>query len=241
MGVGAASVALGVVAALAVQSLGDDSGDGGDKALAKGEAKPSVSASPPGSRASSGEPGKEPAFIEATNPERDFWTPTQGSPDGGGSCSLPAEERAGQGQLQASLVNVQNPAGKQMNGKVKISFRFKYADPSLGRPYYVSVAVKPPHEIDVKTGKPFEGLTQANLSLGYTSKPVDLLKSGTPSFGAPYVELTYPDDFQQFLQGKPYAPGIPVGNDPGNWTVLFQHVKGPKEYANIACYGFVAR
>ncbi|MDT0452385.1 serine/threonine-protein kinase [Streptomyces hesseae] len=247
--VGAASVALGVVAALTVQALNDDSKGGEDKALGKGAAKPAASApaSPSGSPSASGAPsagqgdGKEPAYIEATNPNRDFWTPKEGDPDGLGSCGLPPEERAGRGELQSSIVNVENPSSHQMSGKVKISFRFKYADPALPRPYFVSVAVKPPHEIDSRTGKPLAGLVSANLGLGYTSKPVNLLPDGVSGFEGKSTELTYPDDFQQFVMGEPVGSPIPVGNDPGNWTVLFQHVKGTKEYASFDCRGFVAK
>ncbi len=236
LGAGAVAVALGVIAALTVQEL-----DGGDEDKNRGNVaaspRPSLTSAPAAS-APGPASGAEPAFIEATNPNRDYWAPADG---GGGACGLPAEERAGRADLQAAIVSDEDPSAQRMSGKVKISFRFKYADPDLGRPYYVSVAVKPPHEIDSKTGKPYAGLVQQNLGLGYTSKPVDLLKPDTPSFGAPYVDLTYPDDFQQVVMGKPVGSAIPVGNDPGNWTVLFYHVKSPKEYASIDCRGFVAR
>jgi hypothetical protein len=43
------------------------------------------------------------------------------------------------------------------------------------------------------------------------------------------------------VNGKKYGDAIPVGNDPGDWTVLFLHVKSPKEYASIACDGFAVR
>ncbi|MCC2278576.1 serine/threonine protein kinase [Streptomyces sp. ET3-23] len=188
---------------------------------APSSAAPSVPASAPSSVPST---GKEPGYIEATNPSRDYWTPNSNGL-AGGTCNLPAEERAS--YLQMAV-------GDAHDGKVKVSFRLKYADPALAKPYFVSVAVKPPHEIDSDTGKPIGGLLQQNLSLGYTSKPVDLFAKDPTQ----WVDLSYPDDFQQFVRGKPIGGGIPTGNDPGNWTVLYLHVKSPGEYANIACDGF---
>ncbi|MFI9235902.1 serine/threonine-protein kinase [Streptomyces sp. NPDC053079] len=236
----AASVVLGVIVAISVQAAGDDSKQGGQKTAGTADAKPSASSSPSAadSGAPSGPAGKEPAYLEATAPNRDYWTPQEGSSPGEGACQLPAEERSP--QFQFSVVNAENPDINVMSGKVKATFRLKYVAPELGKSYYVSVSVKPPHEIDAKTGKPFEGLRQQNLGLGYTSKPVDLIAK-SDGYGTSSVELTYPDDFKQTVNGKPYADGIPVANDPGNWTVLFQHVKGPKEYASIACYGFTAK
>ncbi|MFF4156008.1 serine/threonine-protein kinase [Streptomyces sp. NPDC001678] len=262
--VGAASVALGVVAALAVQSLGDDAKGGDDKALGKGKgtAKPAASsaASPASSPAASGSPsgpsgapapdtgggsgsgnGKEPAYVEATNPNRDYWTAKEGALYGEGTCNLPSEERV-DGQFQSSVSDAVNPEVRVMSGKVKITFRFKYASPDrIKSPFYVSVAVKPPHEIDSSTGKPLSGLRQNNLGLGYTSKPVDIAPKDPGGWGADFKELTYPDDFQQYVNGKPYAQPIPVSNDPGDWTVLFEHVRSEKEYASIGCYGFTAK
>ncbi|GHC72379.1 hypothetical protein GCM10010507_59390 [Streptomyces cinnamoneus] len=248
--VGAASVALGVIAALTVQSMGDDSKGGREGARAQGDAKPSASGSPsvagspgPGQADKAGQDGqggKEPTFVEATSPNRDYWSAKEGSLYGEGTCNLPPEERT-PGQFQFSVADAVDSQAKVMSGKVKILFRFKYADTSqLKGPYYVSVAVKPRHEIDSKTGKPFEGIRQTNLGLGYTSKPVDIAPKGS-GWGSENKELTYPDDFQTYVEGKPYAPAIPVGNDPGDWTVIFEHVKGTKEYASIGCYGFTAQ
>ncbi|WP_158942583.1 hypothetical protein [Streptomyces sp. ERV7] len=115
--------------------------------------------------------------------------------------------------------------------------RMKYAELKNTRPdpYYISVGVKPPHEIDPDTGKPFVDLKMENKTVGYTSKPVDIYskwKSGE------FIELTYPDDFTSHFGGKT-DEAIPVANDPGDWTVVFYHVKGgPTDYASIACSGF---
>ncbi|WP_370420540.1 serine/threonine-protein kinase [Streptomyces sp. QH1-20] len=232
--VAVAAVAAG--AGIATQVVGDR-GRGSDSSH-KGtrETRPTsastAAATPSGS-------DKEPGYIEATAPVRDFWTPQEGASHGEGSCALPAEERAE--QFQFAIADPADPAATEMSGKVKISFRFKYAKVAERKPYYLSVAVKPPHEIDRETGKPFEGLRQGNLSLGYTSKPVDIIPKDPGGYGSDFVELTYPDDFQQMFRGKPYSAAIPLSNDPGNWTVLFQHVKSAKEYTSIACHGFVAK
>ncbi|MBB4888507.1 hypothetical protein FHS38_004578 [Streptomyces netropsis] len=236
--VAVASVAAG--AGIATQVVGDQGRGNGASPKGTGEARP-ASASP--SAATAAAPpsgfGKEPGYIETTAPVRDFWTPKEGAGHGEGSCALPAEERAE--QFQFSIADAADPAVTEMSGKVKISFRFKYANAATGKPYYLAVAVKPPHEIDRETGKPFEGLVQGNLGLGYTSKPVNIIPKDPGGYGSDFVELTYPDDFQQMFRGKPYSAAIPLSNDPGNWTVLFQHVKSAKEYTSIACHGFVAK
>ncbi|MFF4410030.1 serine/threonine-protein kinase [Streptomyces sp. NPDC001404] len=234
---------LAVVAAVAAFSVGtgvalwatdgsDAKREDGAKAVAQSSGTPASGvttppappSSAPSSPSSAPSTGNEPGYIEATNPNRDYWAPN-GNGLFGGTCNLPSEERAS--SLQMSISDAHD-------GKTQVSFRLKFPDPSLAKPYFVSVAVKPPHEIDSDTGKPIEGLKQQNLSLGYTSKPVDLFANDPTQ----WVRFTYPDDFQQFVRGKPIGGGIPTGNDPGNWTVLFYHVKSPGEYANIGCDGF---
>ncbi|WP_414168310.1 serine/threonine-protein kinase [Streptoverticillium reticulum] len=231
---------LAVVAAVAAFSVGTGialwATDGSDakreeqgaKAVVQASSTPASGVTTPPAPLASTVPStnQEPGYIEATNPNRDYWAPNSNGL-AGGTCNLPSEERAS--SLQMSISDVHD-------GKAKVSFRLKFPDPALAKPYFVSVAVKPPHEIDSDVGKPIEGLKQQNLGLGYTSKPVDLFAKDPTQ----WVGLTYPDDFQQFVRGKPIGGGIPTGNDPGNWTVLFYHVKSPGEYANIACDGFTA-
>ncbi|EME96555.1 serine/threonine protein kinase [Streptomyces mobaraensis NBRC 13819 = DSM 40847] len=256
IGAGAGSVALGVVIGLVV-ALPDDgdrkpeagagpsgqpaavssglpAGTPGPAGKPSGAPRSSSSASaPPTGAAPPAGPKEEPKYIEATNPNRDFWSPAGGS--GMGSCNMPSEERSE--YFQAGIPAIANPA----EGPVVtadgggISFRLKYADPKLERPYYVSVAVKPPHEIDPSTGK---ASRFTNLGMGYTSTPVDLFAGGDPTKG---VELKYPDDFRGMRDGKPSAPAVPFHADPGDWTVIFYHVKGPKEYASVMCRGFTVR
>jgi eukaryotic-like serine/threonine-protein kinase len=96
----------------------------------------------------------------------------------------------------------------------------------------VAVAVKSPHDISPDTGKPFP---MDNRAVGYTSKPADVYthwKSGGD------LTLTYPDDFALHAAGKTW-PAVPLGNDPGDWTVVFYHVEDdPTKYDSIACTGF---
>ncbi|MER5781416.1 serine/threonine-protein kinase [Streptomyces mobaraensis] len=247
IGAGAGSVALGVLVGLLVALPGEDDGKGGGKKAAVGRtAGPSAGApggtTAPGAAQSTAMPGPPPLYIEGVGNHainRDFWTPAKDSSRGEGSCALLTEERVENFQL--AVTNADNPENHEMSGKVKIQFRFKYANESVGKPYYVAVSVKPPHEIDEKTDKPFEGLMQDNHQLGYTSKPIDIFPKSAGGWGSPFTELTYPDDFQEYFQGKLRNNAIPVGNDPGNWMVTFHHVTGPNNFKSIACDGFVAK
>ncbi|MFH8800263.1 serine/threonine-protein kinase [Streptomyces sp. NPDC017936] len=240
---GAAGLAVGVSVAAALTFLpGGNDDTGRDKLGAAGPGTTSASArtSVPAS-ATTATPGitttpsateddgpalQPPAYVEQTNPSRDFWT-TDESAWGGGQCNLPAEERSDQFQSSISAADSDDP---YTSGKGRIGIRLKYESEE---PYYVSVAVKSPHEIDADTGRPIEGSPAQNLGLGYTSKPV--------AIGTDWTYLTYPDDFQQNVLGKKYSDAIPVENDPGDWTVLFLHVRGAKEYASIDCRGFLSK
>jgi hypothetical protein len=214
------------VGAAAVLTLlpggGDETGNGKDGAAGSGTT--SAAATTAGSDESELQP---PAYVEQTNPSRDYWTADPASEDAPGACNLPAEERNVQFE---SSISAADANAAYTSGKGRIGIRLKS---EAEEPYYVSVAVKPPHAIDSDTGKPIEGGLQQNLDLGYTSKPVEV--------GTEWVYLTYPDDFRQIVRGKKAGDAIPVENDPGDWTVLFLHVQGPKQYASIDCRGFVAK
>ena len=214
----------------------DDAGADGKETT--GTARPGATSKAPTTPGGEQSKVQPPAYVQATNPNRDYWTPDAGSTDGQGTCRLPPEER--NQYLQVSVTDAETDA-PYTSGKGRIGIRLKNVVPEDGESYYVSVAVKPPHEIDADTGRPIEGAQFENLSLGYTSKPVDLYEGLRNEPSAPWVWLTYPDDFQEVKDGKKYADAIPVGNDPGNWTVLFLHVQGTKQYASIACRGFVAK
>ncbi|WP_329400875.1 serine/threonine-protein kinase [Streptomyces melanogenes] len=224
---------LGVAGAVTIWLLPGDKG--GDGASARGGGPSSSSPGPTKSdTAPSGGGTKQggPRYIEATKPSRDYWTP-----DGqAGSCNLPPEER--QQYLLVSVVQADAPdapMGSALTGKIRIKVWLKYAE-STAKPYYVSVSVKPPHEIDANTGQPIPGSGQ-NLSLGYASKPVDLFRDNQPT--TPKV-LTYPDDFEEHVEDRTFK-SIPVSRDPGSWTVQFHHVRGTKEYASVMCTGFVGK
>jgi hypothetical protein len=220
-GAAALAVTVGAVAALTLLP-----GTGNDKDK-DGAAGAGATSAPPATTVGGDEPELQPpAYVEQTNPSRDFWTADPASAEGG-ACVLPAEERNEQFQASVAAAGTDDP---YTSGKGTIGIRLKYATP---QPYYVSVAVKPPHEIDADTGKPIEGMPVQNLDLGYTSKPV--------AVGTEWVYLTYPDDFEKIVKGEKYGDAIPVENDPGDWTVLFLHVEEPKKYASIYCRGFIAK
>ncbi|WKX69923.1 protein kinase [Streptomyces sp. XD-27] len=230
-GLGAA--ALGVVAVLLVQGLADDD-RGGQGAARKGDdRKPPTATSPTGESTNTPKKKSPPAHIDGdVKISRDYWTadPAEAT---GGKCNLPPEERFDGGDLLTSVEPDPN------SRRVYITFRDKYPPVETARTYYVSVAVKPPHEIDADTGKPFDfggGAAQQSLNVGYTSKPINLYDlPGSPG----EAQLTYPDDFTDWFKGKKVADeGIPLSNDPGDWTVQFMHVKSPRDYVSIACDGF---
>ncbi|MFI9548572.1 serine/threonine-protein kinase [Streptomyces sp. NPDC052016] len=224
---GAAGLAVGIGAAAVLTLLpggSDDNGKGKD-----GSAGPGSTSSAPTTAGSDESQLQPPSHVEQTNPSRDFWTSDPASQAGQGACGLPVEER---NQYFQSSISAADANARYTSGKGRIGFRVNGLGPQSKTPYYVSVAVKPPHTIDADTGKPIQGGPQENLDLGYTSKPVAVSEE--------WVELTYPDDFRQFVKGEKYSDAIPVENDPGDWTVLFLHVQGPKQYASIDCRGFVA-
>ncbi|CAL9527522.1 Serine_threonine-protein kinase PknD [Streptomyces sp. enrichment culture] len=232
----AVGLVVGVGTATTLVLLPED--EGGGKERNASTASPGATSSAPTAPARQEPQVQPPAFVEQTNPSRDYWVSDTTSTYGEGACALPAEERNEQFQFSVSAAGSDEPF---TSGKGRIGLRLKYAAPKAGESYYVSVAVKPPHEIDPDMGRPYEGGLQQNLSLGYTSKPIDLYAHYRDDPGNDWVDLTYPDDFQQFVRGKKYSDAIPVENDPGDWTVLFLHVQDPKQYASIACHGFVSQ
>ncbi|MFD8378950.1 serine/threonine-protein kinase [Streptomyces sp. NPDC059679] len=226
---GLGGAALAVVTVLLVQGLAD--GDRGGEAAERKSDGRKAPTSPTGESAKTPAKQGAPAYIDSdVDISRDYWT-ADPSKWAGGECNLPSEERH-DGDLLTSI----GPDPK--TGRVSITFRDKYAQ-ETGRKYYLSVAVKPPHEIDSDTEKPYDfgdGPAQQNLNLGYTSKPVDLYSLPGSSGEA---QLIYPDDFTEWVSGKKKAAeGIPLSNDPGDWTVQFIHAENPRKYASIFCTGF---
>lgn len=234
----AVGLVVGTSAVAGTLLLQEKEKEEGNSAKGNQKGEEAVSPSAPTPDPASGQPQKKPQnkppepppYIEQTAPSRDSWQP------GDEGCNLPPEERSDlQFQFQFSVSDADDELVQSVTGKARIGYRLKFPPEEEG-PYYLSATVKPPHEIDSGTGRPIEGLLSDNLGLGYSSKPVDLA-AGEPT---EWKFLTYPDDFTETVRGEP-RPAIPAGNDPGNWTLLFHHVKGPKEYTSIVCHGFEAK
>ncbi|GAA2905505.1 serine/threonine-protein kinase [Streptomyces mexicanus] len=172
-----------------------------------------------------------PRYVEPSGLSKDQWQSQYGG------CNLAPDERAE--NLQYSVVP-EDGGDSYTSGRLKVTVRLKYADPKPGESYFMSVAVKPPHPIDPKTGEALDNSAQGNMDLGFTSRPIDMYQvyahpenNGTASF-------TYPDDFHDYLHGKVYQDAFPVAKAPGDWTVIVLHVTKPQQYATIACDGFHA-
>jgi predicted Ser/Thr protein kinase len=228
----AVAVVVGTASAVALRTLQESDGSGAGDAKNGGS---SSSASPTASAVAQ----KAPEYILNDRISRDYWTLST-DPDeaayGVGACRQvgavsPPEE------LQYGVDDADDPESPTVEERAKITFRFKYAENKTEKPdpYYVSVGVKPPHEIDSETGKPYEVLMESK-NIGYTSKPVDIYRYWKKGG---YIELTYPDDFESHYPEGKVDPAIPVANDPGDWTAVLYHVKGsPTDYESIGCTGF---
>ncbi|MFJ8083303.1 serine/threonine-protein kinase [Streptomyces sp. NPDC096205] len=229
-----AGLAVGAVTAALLLPGGQD----GDAKETEGAGRPGATSAAPTGDAPEDPAVQPPAYVEQTNPSRDYWTADPASTHGEGECNLPAEEPNGLFQASVSAADSNAPYN---SGRGRIGIRLKDAASGPGESYFVSVAVKPPHEIDADTGRPFEGAPLQNLSLGYVSEPVDLYRNGSAQGAPEWTYLTYPDDFHSYVRGKKAGDAIPVGNDPGDWTVLFLHVQEPRKYVTIQCRGFTAK
>ncbi|MEV7614501.1 serine/threonine-protein kinase [Streptomyces sp. NPDC089799] len=220
---------------------GGDEGKGGSQAkggVSQAPRTPGGASSPPAAGGSGGG-GSMPDHIEQSTVSRDFWT---GTAPNGGTCNLAPEERSE--WLTTGLDNVDAPSAQSVTGRVQVKVRLKpYHQEKT--PYWVSVGIKSPHEIDESTGRPHDGFADINRGIGYTSKPVDLAavaEASTKGGSENVVTLTYPDDFsERYTDNAGTAhtdKAIPVTNDPGSWTVVIYHVTGLKEYRSIHCTGF---
>ncbi|MFB0626654.1 serine/threonine-protein kinase [Streptomyces sp. AB3(2024)] len=237
----AGGTAVLVALSLAAWKLLPLDGTGGREGGARSGGAAGASTSAPQSPAASAGSGaatpaaskgsvKPPAqYIEGNQISHYFWKPST-DPDmaahGQGQCNQPAEQKAPGADMQTSTA---------VSGKsVAIDMRIKYGDMSQTRPepYYVSVAVRSPHDTDPETGMPFK---VDNKSVGFTSKPVDIYGKW-PS--GEFLTLRYPEDFAEHVGGRTY-PGVPLANDPGDWTLVFYHVEDdPTKYTSINCSGF---
>ncbi len=88
-----------------------------------------------------------------------------------GQCNQPAEQKP--------PARTSRPPPKSRGTPRPSRCGFKYAEmkPTKPDPYYVSVAVRSPHDLDLETGKPFK---MDNKSVGFTSKPIDILRPSGP-------------------------------------------------------------
>ncbi|TXS13374.1 serine/threonine protein kinase [Streptomyces sp. wa22] len=101
-------------------------------------------------------------------------------------------------------------------------------------PYHVAVGVLPPHGIDPATGRPTR---KTGEGVGFTGRPVDIFSKWS-SGGT--LTFRYPDDFRAHLDGRT-VDAVPVGDDPGDWTVVLYHVEGgPDGITPVVCNGFHA-
>ncbi|MER5935493.1 serine/threonine-protein kinase [Streptomyces sp. NPDC002054] len=237
-GIGAMLVLPGAVGGYVLLQNQADKKDGaqakGGGTQSPGPGTPGPSGSAPAQPAQPGG-GGVPSHIEQTNPSLDFWT---GSTANDGSCSLAPQESSKFLTSSMEAVDV-SPTANSVTGKLKIRLRLKPYHTET-TPYWVSVGVKSPHELDRDTGRPDPGFPEINRGIGFTSEPVDLAAKAADDGGE--AVLTYPDDFaHRYTDNKGVAhsdKAVPVTNDPGNWTVLFFHVKGVKEHSTIHCSGF---
>ncbi|MFE6846996.1 serine/threonine-protein kinase [Streptomyces sp. NPDC057686] len=235
-GVWVAAVAVAAALSLAAWKLvpfdGDGQGGRGKDGAAGATGTPGQTPGAGGGApsASAGAAAKPPAeYIEGNQISHYFWLPStdpERAAHGTGACNLGPEQKPPGADMLA---------GAEVTGKsVSISMRIKYAENSATKPdpYYVSVAVRSPHDLSPSTGMPFP---MDNKAVGFTSKPVDIYgkwKTGE------FLTLKYPDDFAEHVNGKTY-PGVPLANDPGDWTVVFYHVEDdPAKYSSILCTGF---
>ncbi|MFD7466675.1 serine/threonine-protein kinase [Streptomyces tendae] len=223
------AVAVGAAGAFVLASRGDDGdGDGG-----KGSAAGADTTASPTASASEAAKGGAPAYA-GDKLDQTLWN------SGTRECQLPSQERA----MDKFMRSIADPDHPEVNDpdllsprrKVEIGFRDGSPAPS-DEPYYVTVSVKPPHDIDPDTGKPVQGILVDNRTIGYLSKPVDLHAGGEPG---EWKSVTYPDDFQQWIKGRG-TPAIPLVNDPGDWTVQWHHIRTPDDYTSIDCAGFAVK
>ncbi|MFF3330171.1 serine/threonine-protein kinase [Streptomyces sp. NPDC002888] len=229
----AVAVVVGTASAVVLRTL---DGSGGSRAKDGGSSSSTSSST---SATASAASQKAPDYILNDRISRDYWTLSTDPGDaahGIGSCKQVGAVSAPE-ELQYGVDDAGDPDSPTVKEQARITFRFKYAEINKTKPepYYVSVGVKPPHEIDSDTGKPYEVMMESK-NIGYTSKPLDIYKYWK---GGKYVELTYPDDFQSHYPKGQVDQAIPVANDPGDWTAVFYHVKGsPTDYESVGCTGF---
>ncbi|MCT7353745.1 serine/threonine protein kinase [Streptomyces sp. 15-116A] len=229
----AATLAAGVVTAAFVlwpDRGSSDRGAGGKETT--GAARPGATASASADSAGGDSGAQPPAYVEARELVRDMWSSeTQ-------QCNLPAEEL--NQHVQYSVVPV-NGGQSYTSGPLEITLRLKYAGPEPGETYYMSVAVKPPHPVDPVTGEALDNAAGANTELGFVSRPIDMYQVYKTPGSNGTTTLTYPDDFASYVKGEKYQEAFPVAKAPGDWTVLYLHVRDVNDFTSVVCDGFHAQ
>ncbi|MER5896833.1 serine/threonine-protein kinase [Streptomyces sp. NPDC001876] len=224
------SVCAVVLAASALvwQLTGPDGGSTGGS----GASGASDTSSRPGTAAPS-TPAGPPDHILNDRESKDRWTLSEDAGEAGygmGSCD-PASL-----SMDRLSMNLQSSVS-HTTGSDTATVTLRPKESGEGErpaPYYLAVGVRPPHETDRATGRP---TTSVGKGIGFTSKPFDVY-SRWSSGGT--VTLRYPDDFRAHF-GDRVVDAIPVGDDRGDWTVVFYHVEGgPTKYTPVVCNGFHA-
>ncbi|MER8073463.1 serine/threonine-protein kinase [Streptomyces sp. NPDC094034] len=197
------------------------------------EAAPGTDVVASGPPATTSPAGRPPDHIVNDRVSQDRWTlsddPEQAAM-GIGSCDLASlTDSFPPGDLRSSVSHTTG------SDTASVELRPKTAgEGKRPAPYYVSVGIRPPHETDRATGRPLRSVSKG---IGFTSKPIDLYSQWS-SGGT--IKLSYPKDFRAHF-GDRTVDAIPVGDDPGDWTVVLYHVEGgPTKYTSIVCNGFHA-
>ncbi|GGP94545.1 serine/threonine-protein kinase [Streptomyces melanogenes] len=226
----AVAAVLGVTVAVVLRGLPEGGGGAGASGSTKtpttGSAKspgPTGSASPSGGGKT---PVGPPQYIEQTAPSLDGYSALSER------CRQPMQEQVDAQFQFAVTTGEEYPTDDVPPGKVQIGYRLKYEEPGAP-PYYLALTVKPPHEVDAN-GDPTS--RTPNRQLGFVSKASDLYAGAQTK----WKYVTYPDDFSYRANGK-VLPALPLARDKSTeWTVVYQHVTGPKEYKSVVCAGFIA-
>ncbi len=169
-------------------------------------------------------PAGPPTFIKQTGPNLDDYDPIRND------CKNPVPEEKPLADFQSSVTTSATDWKHELKpGQVQIGYRMKNPLPDVP-PYYVSVVVKPQHEVDA-SGR--STAVTDNRQLGFVAKARDVYEGDELE----WKYVVYPDDFSMELGGKKVqAP--PLAQDPGGWTVVFRHAVSDTEHKSVGCLGF---
>ncbi|MFD4032905.1 serine/threonine protein kinase [Streptomyces sp. NPDC058637] len=232
-GFGLTACAVVLAAAALVWQLTDPDGGSAGGARGSGTSGTSSAAPSPGSTAPSA-PAGPPDHILNDRVSKDRWTL---SDDPGQAAFLAGSCDTADLALDHVPMNLESSVS-HTTGTDTATVTLRPKGSGKGErpdPYHLAVGVRPPHETDRATGRPTGSVSKG---IGFTSKPFDLY-SRWSSGGT--ITLKYPDDFRAHFGGDRVVDAIPVGDDKGDWTVVFYHVEGgPEDYTSVVCNGFHA-